>query len=231
MDATPEYELSAKRIQEFYQSPHLNLSTVGSSTLKVLMILREPVSRELSLYNHKKDAYFEENHHNPESQNFWADVGNKEMNGTVYSFDEYVHHVLLKRETKRKTTNAKGEHVHGPLRRDLYAFYLKQWFEWLPRDQLLILSYHELKSDPTTFKTRIEDFLGLKHQPQGEIEEVNTHSSPTKTVLPSCQSRDRLATVFQPWNEELYQLLGQYPGPPMEQRPFPKFEAEACQDY
>jgi hypothetical protein len=29
----------------------------------------------------------------------------------------------------------------------------------------------------------------------------------------------------------LYQLLGQYPGPPMEQRPFPKFEAEACQDY
>jgi hypothetical protein len=153
------------------------------------------------------------------------------MNGTVYSFDEYVHHVLLKRETKRKTTNAKGEHVHGPLRRDLYAFYLKQWFEWLPRDQLLILSYHELKSDPTTFKTRIEDFLGLKHQPQGEIEEVNTHSSPTKTVLPSCQSRDRLATVFQPWNEELYQLLGQYPGPPMEQRPFPKFEAEACQDY
>jgi hypothetical protein len=150
------------------------------------------------------------------------------MNGTVYSFDEYVDHVLLERETK--ATNARGEQVHGPLRRGLYSFHLEQWFKWLPREQLLVLSYHELKSDPTTFKARIEDFLGLEHQPHDEIDTANTHSSPAKTVLPSCQSRDRLATIFQPWNEELYQLLEQNPGPPMEQRPFPKFEAEACQD-
>ena len=54
LDATPGYLLHSSRIRKFYQSTWRHLSTTALD-LKVVLILREPVSRELSWYNHKMD--------------------------------------------------------------------------------------------------------------------------------------------------------------------------------
>jgi Sulfotransferase domain len=225
MDATPDYAIHPKRIRDFYNSPSSNLQS-SVIDLKVIMILRDPVSRELSWYNHKKDTFFKAKNRT-DTQAFWSNIVKDPSNGTAYSFDEYTDKFLLRKlPGVRKTKEGSCD---GQMCRSVYSIFLRQWFEWMPRDQILILSYDEFMSDPLTLKERVSDFLGLQHKPQAELTKVNTHSNPEKTTLPSCRTRDRLERVFNRWNEELYALLERHPGPPMEQRPFPKFKTTSCQ--
>ena len=78
---------------------------------------------------------------------------------------------------------------------------LRQWFDVLERDQILILSYHELISDPMTFQQRIEEFLVLPNS--GKLTNVttkkNVKSFPGKDAVVSCRSRNKLAAIFQPY--------------------------------
>ncbi|KAL3795418.1 hypothetical protein ACHAW5_006992 [Stephanodiscus triporus] len=223
MDATPNYATHAIRIGNFYrQLPpnlHSNQSTASShegrlQSLKVMMILREPVSRELSKYNHMKDN----------------EVNGGDTWGVALtfnrSFDEYINAELL---NQTKTRISRSGQCVGALCFSLYSELLKQWFEIINRDQMLLLSYQELKSDPTTFMERIEKFLGLPpHKANATLKSSNVKSFAGKSSLPSCWSRDKLADIFQPFNKELYALLEQRPGPPMEQRPFPEFQIAEC---
>ena len=58
IDATPDYTTFATRIGDFYRQLRMISSPNGHiSNLNVMMILREPVSRELSAYNHQKYKY------------------------------------------------------------------------------------------------------------------------------------------------------------------------------
>ena len=156
------------------------------------------------------------------------DVVKDRKNWTTYSFDEYTDEVLLPKLRRvlnaKETTLCAGHECMG-----FYSRSLKEWFQWLPREHMLILSYHELKHDPSTFRKRIDSFLGLTHDPHQIVEKVNSHDGPEKVVRPSCRSRDKLAAVFEQSNEALYALLEENPGPSMEQFSFPKFEAAACE--
>jgi hypothetical protein len=177
----------------------ISSANVHISNLKVMLILREPVSRELSAYNHLK-------YKTVTGSGSWA------LKRNYSSFDEYVDEEKLSE-------------------RGFYSLQLRQWFRELKRDQILILSYHELKGDPTTFQRRIVDFLGLPpNSVKSKMVSTNVNSFPGKEAVLSCGTRNKLKMRFQPHNEDLYSLLTQNPGPPMEQRPFPEFEVAACKD-
>jgi hypothetical protein len=202
IDATPDYALHATRIGDFYRQLQMTSSPDGLlSSLKVMMILREPVSRELSAYNHRK---FDT-----------VNGGPYPLERNYSSFDEYV------------------EEQNSGIHFGDYGYYstqLRKWFNVLKRDQILILSYHELKSDPTTFQRRIEDFLELPpNSKTSKMLTANENTFSGKEAAVSCQTRNKLAEKYRPHNQDLYALLGQYPGPPQEQRPFPIFEVAACQ--
>ncbi|KAL3816359.1 hypothetical protein ACHAXA_000437 [Cyclostephanos tholiformis] len=212
IDATPKYAHHAIRIADFYRQYG------GLLSLKVMMILREPISRELSAYNHKKAnsvnlAYMSKTNNH---------VGRKFLLKKNYtSFDEYVDEELV----LDLTTNSRNAH-------SLYSTHLRQWFDVLQRDQIMILSYHELITDPVTFQRRVEGFLGLSPE-RGEYSlksKKNEKSFPGKEVIPSCLTQKKLADIFQLPNKDLYALLAQKPGPPMEQKPFPEFEVMPCYD-
>ena len=202
IDATPVYARVATRIGDFYRQLRMISSPFGHiSNLKVMMILREPVSRELSAYNHMKHTY-----------NGVTGNSSLTLKRNYSSFDEYV-----------------GEDNLSDLGH--YSTQLRQWFHALSREQILILSYDELKGDPTTFQRRIIDFLGLPlNSLKSKMKSKNEKSFPGKESVLSCQTRDKLGVRFQPHNEDLYALLTQNPGPPMEQKPFPEFTVAACQD-
>ena len=223
MDATPAYALHAMRVGNFYRQLLPSLCSKNCSMgisldgrvqgLKVMMILREPVARELSWYNHQKSEGI-----------FYA---LKKANSN-YSFDEYVDKVILGRPTRFSKENGQ---CSGALCRSLYSKLIPQWLDVIPRNHMLILSHQELKHDPGTFMKRIEDFLGLPPHKQNEtLRIVNDKPYSEKISLPSCQSKNKLAGIFQPYNEDLYALLAQNPGPPMEQRPFPEFDAAKCNE-
>jgi hypothetical protein len=208
IDASPGYASYAKRIGDFYRQLNTTSSPDGRIlSLKVMMILRKPVSRELSLYNHMKF-------------NFGGTNTKMTLKKNYTSFDEYVDKELvleLTRQTHKGSLNS-TQHI-------------RQWFDVLKREQILILLYHELKNDPTTFQRRIKDFLGLSpNNGKSQMKTLNAKTFSGKEAVPSCQSRNKLAGIFQPHIEDLYDLLAQNPGPPMEQRPFPEFEVAACHD-
>ncbi len=221
MDATPGYAVHAIRIGNFYRElvPSNNYSVATTPLdgyvqgLKVMMILREPVSRELSWYNHKAfNTKF--------TSGLWGGVLKSN-----HSFDEYTDEVLLRKPIRL----SKAGQCYGALCLSLYSTLIPQWLQVIPRSQMLILSYQELKNDPDTFMKRIEGFLGLPpHKPNATLKQANVKSFAEKSSFPSCRSKNKLAGIFQPFNEELYALLRQNPGPPMEQSPFPEFDVQEC---
>jgi len=184
MDATPDYLTYPERISEVY----MNAGTAARSRLKLIVVLREPISRELSLYNHM--------------------ISYKQAGLT---FEEHAD----------KISNGRG----GWASTGMYVDHLKKFASFLSREQLLVLSYDELKTNPQKAQWRIEQFLGREFP--GELETLNTHENPNKLRVVPPSARQVLEPLFEDKNEELYEFLDTNPGPWMEQRPFPRFQLEA----
>ena len=136
--------------------------------------------------------------------------------GSIKTFDEYVEQNILPALEKEWQRNFSR-----------YAHYLKEWFNRFDRvNQILVLSYDELKANHTSLLSRIKEFLESDFD--NHFGQSNSHSFPEKVHLPSCDAQAKLLSVFAPMNEELYALLEANPGPSMEQRPFPTFELGKC---
>ena len=220
LDATPETFAFPDRVRATYEAAGGN----QVNTVKFIVILREPVARELSLYNHlvydclRLPAAERNSWHN---QVLVAEHTANESDGidssAILAFDDFVYHVSLP-----------GLSVNdGPGRSSrlgLYALYLRQWFRVFNRNQILVLSYDELQNDAQRLQQRIRDFLGVSATLLPDmLPKSNCNDGPHKVKAPSPEAQQALNLIFEPFNEELYRLLEDSPGPPMEQRPFPKF--------
>ena len=207
LDASPDTLPFAGRVRSTYEKGGGN----QAGTLKIIVILREPVSRELSLYNH---LAFDCRYLPDAERNEWHTQVLRE-NGIIMSFDEFV---------RDKSIPALGQE-NGPgrsTRHGLYAKHLSKWFEVFDRKQILVLSYDELQHNPGKLQERIQSFLGFEIP--GQLKRSNSNDSPHKVQLPSREAKAMLLKVFAPFNEKLYQILEASPGPPMEQQPFPEFQ-------
>lgn len=207
MDATPDTLQFAERVRLTYEAAGGN----QASSVKIIVILRDPIARELSLYNHL--AYDCRRLSESERSNWHRQV--LQADGTVLSFHDFV--------VKRSIPALQQASGQGrSTRHSLYFNHLREWFALFDRDQIIVLSYSELLHNPRRIQQRIQAFLEMTIH--GELCRSNSNDSPSKTseVLPTTQQA--LATVFKGPNEALYTLLDSNPGPPMEQRPFPRFE-------
>ena len=245
MDGTPGTQFLSNRIKQFYLQYKSQLLH-NPKDIKVMMILREPISRELSWYNHMKFKFIQD----PNHQSWQKYVARPIVDATkitstttttttttnvrneigeVYTFDEYIENVWYPKVMKN------GTYIRG-----YYVKYIKEWMEWIPRNQILLLSQDEMITNPNQFLQRISDFLNLQQEYIDEdgtqhYEEAlsslghsNKKESPSKTKIPSCQIQNNLTQYFESKNQELYDFLEQYPGPSMEQRPFQKFQLGRC---
>lgn len=206
MDATPDTLPFAERVRSIYEAAGGN----QEKTLKIIVILREPVARELSLYNH---LAFDCRSLDASDRTEW----HKQVTtagGSIMSFDEFVREVSI--PALGRETGPGQSSRHG-----LYVTHLRKWFDVFDRDQVLVLSYYELQNNPQRLLERIQQFLGRTIP--GKIRRSNSNDSEKKVCLPSDEAKKGLSLVLTPHNEQLYKLLDEYPGPPMEQRPFPRF--------
>jgi len=192
MDATPDYLTYPERIHHVYSNA-TGANYDALSNLKLIVVLREPISRELSLCNHK--------------------IANRA--GDPITFEKHADSVVREIPNPRWASTGK------------YVDHLKKFVSFLPRrrEQLLVLSYDEMKSDPEMVQWRIHEFLGRKFVPTGSgLPKLNTLDNPNKLKEVSLLARQMLAPLFRDKNEELYEFLETYRGPWMEQRPFPRFD-------
>jgi hypothetical protein len=207
LDATPKYLLFSKRIYDLYNDS----SRAGlKKNLKLIVVLREPIAREISWYNHRTFRLALLNSTGRDSiHESYKDI--LHSNGTIMSFDQDSE-TVLKDSIKVDPLNSPG----------IYVEHLKSWVKLFDRKQLLVLSYDELQSNPSKARWRINQFLGTKYK--GGFNKSNTKENDSKIREASLRARQALKPLFHEKNEELYAFLRNHPGPRMEQKPFPHFE-------
>ena len=207
LDATPGTFQYPERVRETY----LKAGGNQAENVKMIVLLRDPVAREVSLYNHVANDYLT----NAEPLNPWyKPIGQKD--GSIMSFDKFVDTVSI------PTLIGKDSCALCPSsKNNMYASYLEKWFNLFSRQQILVVSYEELKRNEKAVRQRIIMFLG-RNIP-GTIKMKNVKRNKQKLEEPSSEAREKLLRMLKPHNEKLYRLLDERPGPPMEQRPFPRF--------
>lgn len=205
LDGTPDTMVYPDRVKKIYDEHG------STKELKVIFILREPVAREISRYNHQLRLA-----QSPNPATGWGRQILK-RNGTIKTFLEDAK-VQIFRPLNRKSL---GE------QKSCYAFHLRRWFELFDRrKQILVLSYDELISNQRRFLHRLHEFLGISESSEMVLPHKNTNKE--QTLPPPCQDQLTVARYFEEQNRELYRLLDEHVGPAMEQRPFPKFQTP-CQ--
>jgi len=211
MDATPNTLLHAKKVHTIYNQAGED----ALSKLKLIVILREPISREVSLYHHKKAEYL----NNPQPNEWHSHIV---QNNTFLTFDEYVDSHLIKILSQKK------KRVDG-----IYVYQLKKWLTYFERKNLLILSYDELSRSPERVQNLVREFLGVKLS--GCLKYWNAVTSSDEGTCASSSRHERsgytvseysysvLNPIFEQYNEELYQFLED------NQYTFPRFEKIAIE--
>ena len=165
MDATPNTLIFPEKVHKTYTEVFNVSSHEQLQQLKIMVILREPISRQLSRYNHMKLLYIKG------STKDWVkelayNVNNSSNNNhtrEVMPFDTYVEKIISDHNNNGRS-KSKYPKEFKP---SMYVDHLKKWSKLFGRDKMLILSYDELKDDPTKVQQRIETFL--KYQAKGTI--------------------------------------------------------------
>lgn len=96
--------------------------------------------------------------------------------------------------------------IYSYLARGRYAEQLARWFQVFPRERFLILESGELLRRPDAVMSRLFRFLDLPEFSRSGYERRHQGS---KRAPMSPGTRERLRAYFQPYNEELFDLLGQ----------------------
>lgn len=201
MDGTPETMLHPERVKRIYDQQGT------ADQVKIIFILREPVSREISWYNHRLAYAMMPN------PPLWAKklIDNK---GNIKTFLRVQRSTVLSTFEKKQWGQLYG----------YYAHWLRKWSKVFDRrKQILILSFDELVRDPTTLLHRVHEFLNIS-EVGASLMLTKENSNSRNTSAPPCEHQLELAKRFEGPNEELYAFLEEHPGPPSEQRPFPKFQ-------
>jgi len=156
--------------------------------IKLIALLRDPVARAYSHYNHL------------------VRLGHEPL-----SFEEAV-----RREGERlgdaMSTLERDEWAYSAelrnysyLARGRYADQLERWWAAFPREQLLVLKSEDFYQRPQEIFPKVLDFIGLPRWSPGTFREYNAGSYDQMTPALERWLRDH----FEPHNQRLYSLLGE----------------------
>lgn len=147
-------------------------------------------------------------------------------------------------EAIERETRESGQPWTDLIATGCYATHLERYLRYFPRDQILIESFSDLTTDPTSTMARVLTFLlrdrtaderpqpvNLPHSNRGASSRAPKLSKvllrryrpghpmyrvTTKTLLSyeppppmDARTRERLLHLYRPWNERLWELLGQ----------------------
>lgn len=156
--------------------------------LKMIVILRNPVDRAHSHYQHQMRARKRE---------------------VICSFEEALaaeEYVWSDRNPRLyQDDDPENVRIYSYRARGRYADQLTNWFRHYTKEQFLVISTEELQTNTIGTMGRVFGFLGLDLFYQKTYSNLNTGGSyePMKD-----DTRSNLAEYFRPHNAKLYELLG-----------------------
>ena len=210
-DGTPDNFLLPREIRETYDFA----GKEALEKLKIVITVREPVARDLSRYNHRVNKCMVEK----ACSKILVEQDEMGMMKLSTPFSEYADNIVNSRDWERRTH-------HG-----LYGDIFEQWFKYFDRKQILVLHYDEMKQDEPSFLQRVLSFLELEVNStliERGTKQRNTKSGPFKLQFPTCSAQEQLSNAYSQSNEKFFKMIDRGDGPPMEQRPFPRFELSNC---
>jgi len=158
---------------------------------KLIVLLRNPVDRAYSQYNHEVD-------------------GGRE---SLPTFEEAIDHeeerVKSEREKLLRNEYYVSEHHrhHSYLAKGVYVDQLLNWMNFFPREQFLILRSEDFYANPAEKLQQTLDFLNVPQTTLTSAEqEFKTYNNKTFTKMHP-DTRKRLVEYFRPHNERLYDFL------------------------
>lgn len=173
-EASPGYIVNNVQNKVFDMFPHL----------KPIALIRNPIDRALSHYQHNVKHGFE--------RRTFAEAIATELD-IIKSFNNPSD--ILHKPNWWGTT--------GYILIGCYYYFLKQWLDIFPPEQFLIVDNQDLLVNPEETMQRVFDFLGLSNHIAVEYPKYNANTyHPLEDKL-----RQQLATIFRPHNQKLEQLL------------------------
>jgi hypothetical protein len=174
-EATPKYmadPLAIKRIYEYKPG------------IKLIAILRDPVDRFYSDWNHMRLS--------------------KHVTVTPV-FEEFAEIEL------GRFRGVPEEKMPDHIRKGIYYFQIKEILKWFCKDQLLILDFNEMVKNKFLLLKRVEDFLGISHFNYPLLKKIEDNAIRNKRKYNGKMdqnSRQLIHEFYKPYNEILYGMLG-----------------------
>jgi len=151
--------------------------------MKAIFLLRNPVSRAYSHYQH-------EVRRGRETRSFEQCIEAEERMEKGESTTEH------ERPNARPTYLARGQYFNQ----------LRQWRQHFPAEQMLVLQAERMFEEPLEAFRKSLDFLALDPWTPREFANLNPGRYKTPMTL---EARERAAHYFAPHNERLFQFLGE----------------------
>lgn len=155
---------------------------------KFILLLRDPVDRAYSHYNHeiRKGA---------ETLSF-AEAIAKEQERLQPEID---------RMRKEENYYSHNYQHFSYLTRGIYIDQLRNWLKFFPRQRFLILKAEDLDSHTAATLNRIYEFLDLPQVAKEEKEYERFNRGSYSKIDP--EMREKLKKFFRPYNQQLFDLL------------------------
>jgi len=169
----------------FHPLAPARVATDLPATARFIVLLREPAQRAISQYWH------------------WRQQGRWETETLERALE--LEPARLATQTERFLRGERSlEHIaYSYVARGEYAGQLRRWFDAVGRERILVLESEKLYTDPSTSE-RARAWLGLA--PHQQPFPVSNAARRLEEASP--ELLDRLQNHFEPYNQELFELLG-----------------------
>lgn len=156
--------------------------------IKIIVILRNPVTRAISDYKMKVRTSLKKGQ---EFNTQLEEAIDQEMKAFEKNRNDFIKVI--------------EENPFKILTKGLYIYHLERWMKHFPPEQLLILKTEDLSQEPTEIMKQVFQFLGLPdyQQIQFPIKNSGKYSSNIDQYLLT-----RLQDFYQPHNQRLEEFLG-----------------------
>lgn len=210
MDATPSYLREPAVPRRVVQMIPATLRL----KLRFIAVLREPMARDLSYFNHEKYSAEKKGYLRRTSYVMHVSEG----------YETYARRQLALARTGKPTAFSFGA----------YNEQLKRWFTIFIRSQFLVLNFEDLIYKQEKSIQHVTKFLGVESFGAKEhLPHENAQPFARKVLMRKvpCELRRKVAKYFEPLNAQLYETLEQShtkQTAPVQEPPFPRFKPSTC---
>ena len=193
-EATPDYAFQEKVAERLFRY---------NPKAKLIVLVREPVSRAISEYNMACEVV-------KKGQNPREDV-EREYHTYLQEPERYPFSWFVEKEFSQieQAGSFLSSAFYYPdfIRQGIYYLHLKRFYQFFAPEQVLVLEDRELREQKKETLYKIETFLDIPHINWNEEDLVNSNIGVYTQLVPA-ECKRALKEFFDPWNEKFFELIG-----------------------